>query len=328
MKKIFYVLVVIFFAACGRVAEPQEEIIFFEEEIEIAEEEIFFEEEIKIPEEEIILEEEEIEIAEEEIIPEEEPEIPEEPEDPTVIAANAIAQIIEMIKIPQGQAGAFDVSIDFYTETLSADANIKMISDGEKIETLSTIKTDLGNIAGKFFSGVEFEFSMYAVIENGEISETKIFVGNEEMRPETTDTFGIAAMLENLNYEKFLLEFLAQDFYFSPEMLEPLYVQVNQGFFVGSQSISIFGIPPELNFLLELLGIDDTESVEAITVLSVRENNPPNFLTTSIFRFIHVEEEEEHGDAYCECVEYIATIDVYFNATNDDVKIILPQKNS
>jgi len=348
MKKFFLVFVLIIFAACSgkKISEPSEENFFAENffsaeenetdngEIIFDEEEIIFEEEI--PEEENKIEDE-IEIIEEEnkthddeIILEEKTKIAEENffeipglEDPHLFAANAIEKIIDMIKIPQGEAGAFDVSVNFemgrnyggdFVYDLLADANIKFVSDGEKIETFATIKTDLGYVAGAFFRGIEFEISIYTSVENG-IAASKIFIANEEMRPDTPDTFGIAAMIDSLNYEKFLLEFLAYDFDFPFEILENFWlIPTRLG---DTRSVSIYDIGNEFDFVFETLGIKNIEKVEFVT-LGMYTNNTPQRIISEI----SLQKPDADYPA-----DYYAIVRIFFNAAGSDVKIILPSQN-
>jgi hypothetical protein len=343
-KKFGVLLFVLFmFSACGGreedTAAPEDFFIGETDEAEPAEvyEPVAYEEEAEEePEEE--LEEEEPEIYEEEIQPqdeyneefEEETETEETEEESNeltaaAVATHALGQILEIINIPQGQDGAFDIDINFETGTgsgeasevqLTMDMNMKVIASGDRVETLTTAEFDMGVMAG-LFGGVDLSVVNYTLMQDGEITESRLFVGGTEVSQATINTFGIDGMQMpgGLNAEEVLLEMLSQNLRISPERLENMDISIERTF-DGSATVTIVGTQTELDFALGMLGINlgGVEFGDVKLVIEVY-GNVPQRVSVEIFWQMPVAGQ---------VADFFAVIRVEFYATGDAVRIILP----
>lgn len=207
MKKLIF-LVLLALTSCGNGGEVFDEIyeeVFEEVSAEVSAEifeEVFEEVYEEIPEE--IFEEIPEEIPEE-IYEEFFEEAPEEtlyePQPPQEIPQEqALPDMLAILYIPDGGAGAFDVCAEFYfamrdAPTLALALNVIHIADGNRAETLISTELDLGAM-GRMLGASDFMAAAYTLREGGEIAETRLYLGGVELSETTIALLGLAELRE------------------------------------------------------------------------------------------------------------------------------------
>ncbi|MCL2578220.1 MAG: hypothetical protein FWE27_09290 [Defluviitaleaceae bacterium] len=339
-KKVFIFLIGIFLAACGGPVTESKEYVgenyiyvteepeeHYEPEISHEVEEIC---ETNIYEEEPLHDEPEEEFEEEyepepELEPEEEyepePEEESEPIEQTLISdeyfvAQTVKRFIEIITV---QDGAFDIDVLLETAAeaedslaqMSLDFNAKMISDSGGKETLLSTSMEMGG----WLSGITLPVAVYTLIRSGETVESRIYLGDAELAPETIHTFGLThyQQIGATDFRRIINEALSQAPEISSELFENFFIIIEQSdehtYILIQEAVPIVIELPD--FITDMLGSGRIFYDKLRIELWIDKNENPE-------RFLILFNSEY-------CAKTYTSILFTINAIGDAVEITLPQ---
>jgi hypothetical protein len=267
-----------------------------------------FGEEIEL--EEIEAEPEEIET--EEIEPEE-PEIreaveempgvyfmPFPPVDPplSLLAERAINRTWERLYIPEGEAGAFDVGVEFSIGRVAEDEQeylvrmdlgLRVESDGYRTETMVETTMDMGALMGSLFGGMDMNIAVFTATEGGETVESRLYMAGTEMNMDLFGGFDPAELVQIGDYSPGMLvgsmfEFLPQ---FSADELENLDIRYDRTGDYWTLWLSGIYIPMDFELAqstMAAFGVDmgGVAHGEVLLAFDSYEHNPPHRIVAEI----------------------------------------------
>jgi type I restriction-modification system DNA methylase subunit len=224
-----------------------------------------------------------------------EPEILEE--EPPPEEAESTAQILEILSID-----AFDIDVHFELFDSQMSVNIKNIIDGNRAQTLISTELEPSGILGGFI----IPLKIYTLRENGEPTDTRIFLSGEELSKESAVNMGIADLLLLADFDiQEIISKISADFFENFDIhSRNIYEETRFNLFLNSDDL-IVEMP-------DFLGIG-TISPDILNVTVFTEGNHLN----GYFYLAWTPPEAEEPIS--------ATAHFYINAVGDAVKISLPQ---
>jgi hypothetical protein len=152
-----------------------------------------------------------------------------------LLAEQAISRTWERLYIPEGEAGAFDVGVDFSMERggenlVSFELGLKVESDGYRVETMVETTMDMSAMMGAFFDGVDMHIAVFTATEGGEAVESRLYMGGTEMNMALFGGFDPAELVQIGEYSLgtiigSMFEFLPQ---FTAEELEDIEIRYDR----------------------------------------------------------------------------------------------------
>jgi len=244
------------------------------------------------------------------------------PDNLEAYAARAFSQIIDLLHIPAGTTGAFDIGLSLNASTTMPNlsnppirANVRFITNGNRAETLFSTELNLGGFLGTH------DVIAYTLREGGAVVDTRLFFGDMELQAETIRLFGLTEVAEfaAFDIQGIISEIVSQLPEITPELFSDF-------------SIGVTKLPDEIIVSLLMEGADYVATLfEMFDMSDEIDFSTGHILVSSIANadeVVHtlVISVYSHGKNILGEDMLVAdlTVMAHFNATGNAVRITLP----